>query len=84
MSLPIQQHVRQFFNLSVFSVVGNGTNTLFWLDKWLNENAINDIAPAVVYMVDRRVISTRTVAQALDNWQWVSDIGSHLSLFGMQ
>jgi hypothetical protein len=46
MSLPIEQQVRQFFALSVLSMVGNGTNTIFWLDKWLNGNAIRDIAPA--------------------------------------
>jgi hypothetical protein len=42
-------------------------NTLFWLDKWLNGNAIHDIAPVIVYMVGHRAISTRIVAQALDN-----------------
>ncbi|AQK75462.1 ATP-dependent DNA helicase Q-like 3 [Zea mays] len=82
-SRPWQQ-VRQFFALSVLSVVVNGTNTLFWLDKWLNGSAIHDIAPAIACMVGRRAISTRTVAQALDNWQWVSDIESPLSLIGLQ
>jgi hypothetical protein len=56
-----------YFNLSVLTMVENGTNTLFWLDKWLNGNAIFDIAPDVVYLVDNRVSSTRTVAQAMDN-----------------
>jgi hypothetical protein len=59
-------------------VVGDGTSTLFWLDKWLNGKAIHDIAPDVVCLVDSRVSSIRTIAQAMDNWQWVSDIGSHL------
>jgi hypothetical protein len=84
MNLPIQQQVRQFFNLSVFHVVGDGTSTLFWFDKWLNGKAIFDIAPEVVCLVDSRVSSTRTVAQALDNWRWVRDIGSHLSMVGLQ
>jgi hypothetical protein len=52
MNLPIQQQVRQFFNLLVLTLVGDGTNTLFWLDKWLNGNAIKDIAPDVVCLVD--------------------------------
>jgi hypothetical protein len=67
MNLPIQQQVRQFFNLSVFHVVGDGTSTLFWFDKWLNGKTIFDIALEVVCLVDSRVSSTRTVAQALDN-----------------
>jgi hypothetical protein len=48
MNLPIQQQVRQFFNLSVLHVVGDETNTLFRFDKWLNGKAIFDIAPEVV------------------------------------
>jgi hypothetical protein len=82
--VKLQQQVRRFFNLSVLTVVGDGTRTLFWLDKWLNGKAIQDIAPDVVCLVDSRVSSTRTVAQAMDNWQWVSDIGSHLYLIGLQ
>jgi hypothetical protein len=84
MNLPIQQQVRQLFNLSVLTMVENGTTTLFWLDKWLNGKAIFEIAPDVVCLVDSRVSSTRTVAQAMDNWRWVRDIGSHLSLVGLQ
>ena len=65
-------------------MVGDGTSTLFWFDKWLNGKAIFDIAPEVVCLVDSRVSSTRTVAQAMDNWRWVRDIGSHLSMVGLQ
>jgi hypothetical protein len=35
-------------------------------------------------MVGSRSISSRTVAQALDNWRWVSDIVNPLSLIGLQ
>jgi hypothetical protein len=38
MNLPVKQQVRQFFALSVLSVVGNGTNTLFWSDKLINSH----------------------------------------------
>jgi hypothetical protein len=62
-------------------VVGDGTSTLFWFDKWLNGKAIFDIAPEVVCLVDSRVSSTRTVPQALDNWRWVRDIGTWESSF---
>jgi hypothetical protein len=51
--------------------------------KLLNGSAIQEIAPAVVCMVGRRAISTRTVAQVLDNWQWVSDIVNPLSPIGL-
>jgi len=66
------------------SVIGNGTNALFWSDRWLNGNVVQDIAPTVVHMVASRAFSSRTVTQALNNWQWVSDIENPLSLIGLQ
>jgi hypothetical protein len=84
LSLPVQRQVRQFFELSMFTVIGNGASTLFWSDRWLNGNAIHNIAPNVVRMVGRWDFPSRTVAQALDNWQWVSEIENPLSLIGLQ
>jgi hypothetical protein len=68
----------------VITRIGNGANTLFWSDKWLNGAGIRDIAPEVVAKVGKRSIHSRTVAQALENWQWVSDIRTPLSLAGLQ
>jgi hypothetical protein len=67
LSLLVQRQVRQFFDLSVFTILGNGATTLFWSDRWIHGNTIQDIAPEVVGMVGRRAYSSRTVAQALDN-----------------
>jgi hypothetical protein len=80
----VQRQVRQFFDLSVFTILGNGATTLFWSDRWIHGNTIQDIAPEVVSMVGRKAYSSRTVAQALDNWHWVSDICGPLSLRGLQ
>jgi hypothetical protein len=65
-------------------VVGNGTNTFFWSDRWLNGQMIQDFAPEVVRMVSSRPFNSRTVAQVLHNWQWVCDIVNHSSLIGLQ
>jgi hypothetical protein len=80
----VQRQVRQFFDLSVFTILGNRATTLFWSDRWIHGNTIQDIAPEVVGMVGRKAFSSRTVAQALDNWHWVSDIRGPLSLRGLQ
>jgi hypothetical protein len=64
--------------------MGNGANTFFWSDRWLNGKMIQDFAPEVVRVVGSRSITSRTVAQALHNWQWVSDIVNPLSLIGLQ
>jgi hypothetical protein len=65
-------------------VVGNGTNTFFWSDRWLNGKMIQDFAPEVVRMVSSRPFNSRTAAQALHNWQLVCDIANPLSLIGLQ
>jgi hypothetical protein len=84
LSIPVQQQVRQFFKSSVCSVVGNGTNTFFWSDRWLNGQRIQDFAPEVVSMVSSRPFNSRTVAQVLHNWEWVCDIANPLSLISLQ
>jgi hypothetical protein len=62
----------------------NGTSTLFWTDRWLNGAAIRDFAPEVLAKVGKRSLYSRTVAQALENRQWVRDIKAPLSLAGLQ
>jgi hypothetical protein len=68
----------------VFIVLGNWATTLFWSDRWVYGSTIQDIALDVVRMVDRMAFSSRTVARALDNWQWVNGINDPLSLRGLQ
>jgi hypothetical protein len=47
---------------------------MFWSDRWLNGCCIQDIAPKVSAKVDKMTLSSRTVAQGLDNRLWVRDI----------
>jgi hypothetical protein len=65
-------------------MIGNGANIFFWSDRWLNGKMIQDLAPKVVRMVSSRSFTSRTVAQALHNWQWVRDIVKPLFLIGLQ
>jgi hypothetical protein len=78
LDLPIQ-HVKRFFTSSIVTRVGNGYNTLFWTGWLLDGSRIQDFAPAVVANVGKQAISSRTVAHALENWQWASDIETPLN-----
>jgi hypothetical protein len=69
---------------SMYTTVGNGKNTLFWRDRWLNGCSIAELAPEVISKVDKKVASTRTVHQALEDMLWVRDIKPTLSLVGIQ
>jgi hypothetical protein len=80
--MPLQ--VRKFFQASVITMVGNGNMTLFCADRWIDGGCIKDFAPDVVSKVGKRIVSTRTVAQALGGWQWISDILTPLSWTGIR
>ncbi|GJN31836.1 hypothetical protein PR202_gb20284 [Eleusine coracana subsp. coracana] len=54
--------------------IGNGTNTLFWEDRWLLGQRIQDLSPLIVGMVPKRIASKRTVSEAISDMCWVRDI----------
>jgi hypothetical protein len=84
LTIPIQQPVKDLFAASLISYVGNGSNTLFWTDKWLNGCSIRDLAPEVASKVSKRALTSLTVSQALVNRQWIAHIKTPLSLIGIQ
>jgi hypothetical protein len=53
------------FEASTSVVVGNGTETWFWRDKWLDGLSIKSIAPDLFAAVDKKVVQVRTVAQGM-------------------
>jgi hypothetical protein len=52
---------------------------LFWLDRWLDGNCIQDIAPIVLNLVSTRRRNKRTVQEALTLDRWTKDIIGDLS-----
>jgi hypothetical protein len=44
LTVHVQQQVRKFLKSFVVSVIGNGANTLFWSDNWLNGKSVQDLA----------------------------------------
>jgi hypothetical protein len=60
--------------VTVITEVGNGSNTLFWEDKWLDGKRIQYIAPLVYALVPKRRSSRRTVLEALSGEKWIEDI----------
>jgi hypothetical protein len=61
-------------NFSHCQLVGDGNRTMFWKDRWLQGKAIKGITPKVVAAVSKHNRNTRTVATALCNSRWISDI----------
>jgi hypothetical protein len=54
--------------------VGDGRNTLFWRDRWLMGQRIEDLAPHIFALVSTRIANRRTVAEGLVEMAWIRDL----------
>lgn len=77
--IQVPQKAQALFNMAVVSVIGNGETILFWKDRWLEGKTMDEIVPNLFQTIPKRIIKTRTVAHALPNRRWVSDIRRPLS-----
>jgi hypothetical protein len=72
--LQVSAGIEAFFSMAVITEVGDGTNTLFWQDRWLSGQRISGISPLVAAMIPKKIANKRRVVEALTEWRWVSDI----------
>jgi hypothetical protein len=56
------------------TTLGDGSDTLFWQDRWLHGQRIADLAPRLLAAVPKDRINKCTVQEALCANKWVSDI----------
>jgi hypothetical protein len=66
--------------MAVVTMVGDGSDTLFWKDIWLDGRKIKDIAPNIYAMVPKRVINMRRTSEALQNMSWIGDLRGALTV----
>ena len=55
----------------------------FWSDRWLHDHSLQELAPNVLKCVPSKFRKTRSVAAALTDLTWVSDIKGALSWLGL-
>lgn len=63
----------------VTTEIGDGSNILFWKDRWLGGQRIADLDPNLFAMVPKRLVQKRTVAEDVENFAWTSDIRGEAS-----
>ena len=83
LEIPVHPNTTALFAISVVTAIGNGENTHLWTDCWLMGTRLEELAPSVFQAVPARVRKSRTVAEALVDHSWVSDIRGALSLCGL-
>jgi hypothetical protein len=81
-TLPTQvpEQVKVLFSVAMQTEVGDGKNTMFWTDRWLHGQRIEDITPNLFATVPKRRINNRNVHDALTDRRWVTDIEGALTV----
>ena len=57
--IQVPRVVRQLFDVATSSVVGDGSSTFFWTDKWLPGGRVRELAPNLLLKVTKRARATR-------------------------
>jgi hypothetical protein len=47
---------------------------LFWKDRWILGQHIEDLAPTIFNMVPKKVVNSRTFVEAMQGSRWTRDI----------
>jgi hypothetical protein len=57
-SLPMQLNpvLKFFYSMTIVTEIGDGSNALFWEDRWIAGQHITDITPTIVNMVPNKWI----------------------------
>jgi hypothetical protein len=71
--LHICKEVQSLISMATVTTIGDGSNTLFWKDWWLNGKSIIDTAPAILAMIPTIIVNKRMVNEAFPNMRWLSD-----------
>jgi hypothetical protein len=80
--LPVEVDpaTRAFFQISTCLVVGDGRNSFFWQDMWLDGQCLSALAPDLVRAVPTCLRKRRTLADGLANQAWIRDIKGALTM----
>jgi hypothetical protein len=80
--VEVPRNVKALFNMAMIPIIGNGEKKLFWKDRWLEGKCIAELAPHLITTIGKR--NKRTVAEALNNRRWISDIKGALTVQVLQ
>jgi hypothetical protein len=83
LQIPVHANAFALFLVAINTVIGNGTNTLFWTDKWFMGISLVELAPSVLQVVPLKTHKMRLVSEALNDHKWIPDIRGGLSMVGL-
>jgi hypothetical protein len=75
--------VIEIFEAATSSVVGDGASTFLWLDKWLPDGRLKDLAPHLFALIPWRLYRARMVRNCVDGG-WLDDIPTNLDALAIE
>jgi len=73
------KQVRAFFSAAIISEVGNGKNTCFWTDRWLQVQRLDQMLPHLFGALVPRA-RKQSVFDAFTGARWITDIKGAFTL----
>jgi hypothetical protein len=64
-------------------VVGDGATTFFWLDRWLPDGRLKDLAPHLFALIPRRLSRSRLVKDCLDGG-WLDNVPTNVDALAIK
>ncbi|GJN03496.1 hypothetical protein PR202_ga20949 [Eleusine coracana subsp. coracana] len=80
--LPMQTSacVQALLSMALATKVGDGRSTLFWRDRWILGQRMEELCPLIFSMVPKRISNKRTVHEAITDMRWIQDIHGAASI----
>jgi hypothetical protein len=72
--LQVSKVVDNLFSIAVVSEIGDGASTLFWKDRWLHGQNLEQLVPSLFVRVPTRIKNRRTVREALTDSRWIKHL----------
>lgn len=78
--LSVSTEVHVFFETSTYTAIGNGKRTAFLTGRWIQGQAIKDLAPTLTSFISRRNVCRTSIADGLHNRSWVRQISGGVTV----
>jgi hypothetical protein len=81
-SMSVHKHepTRAFFRASATVMVRNDASMLFWEERWLDGQGLQELAPDLLAVVPAQRMCRQTVQSALVDNAWLSDVHGSLTV----
>jgi hypothetical protein len=81
--IQVPPMVTEIFEAATSSIVGDGASTFFWLDRWLPDGRLKDLAPRLFALIPRRLSRSWLVKDCLHG-AWLDDIPTDLDAVAIE